>query len=155
MARPPTCRTTAIGATSPTPCAPPVVSGRSCPSTCSRSPSTTSSASPPRRHDVSRPHVVIVGAGFGGLDCAKQLVNEPVDVTIVDRHNFHTFQPLLYQVATAGLASSDVAYPVRGLFQDAANVRFRTGEVDGVDWDAARLHLTDGTTLPFDELVLA
>lgn len=103
----------------------------------------------------ARAHVVIVGAGFGGLDCTKQLVNEPVDVTLVDRHNFHTFQPLLYQVATAGLAASDIAYPVRGLFQDAANVRFRTGEVDAVDWDASRLRLTDGTHLPFDNLVLA
>ena len=99
--------------------------------------------------------VVIVGAGFGGLDCAKELVNESVDVTLVDRHNFHTFQPLLYQVATAGLASSDVAYPVRGIFQDAANVRFRTGEVTGVDWTANRLHLLDGSHLDFDHLVLA
>ena len=104
---------------------------------------------------MSRPRVVIVGAGFGGLDCAKELVNEPVDVTIVDRHNFHTFQPLLYQVATAGLASSDVAYPVRGIFQDAANVRFRTGDVTGVDWERKRLGLSDGAELPFDTLVLA
>jgi NADH dehydrogenase len=99
--------------------------------------------------------VVIVGAGFGGIDCAKELVNEPVDVTIVDRHNFHTFQPLLYQVATAGLSSSDVAYPVRGIFQDAANVRFRTGEVTGVDWDRNVLSLADGVDLAFDTLVLA
>jgi NADH dehydrogenase len=99
--------------------------------------------------------VVIVGAGFGGLDCAKQLVNEPVDVTIIDRHNFHTFQPLLYQVATAGLSSSDVAYPVRGIFQDAANVRFRSGTVTGVDWSSNRVGLADGDEIPFDELVLA
>ncbi|MEA3020345.1 MAG: hypothetical protein QOI47_1869 [Actinomycetota bacterium] len=99
--------------------------------------------------------MVIVGAGFGGLDCAKQLINEPLDVTIVDRHNFHTFQPLLYQVATAGLSSSDVAYPVRGIFQDAANVRFRTGEVRAVDWHAKRLTLADGSDLAFDNLVLA
>lgn len=102
-----------------------------------------------------RPRVVVVGAGFGGLDCAKALINEPVDVTIVDRHNFHTFQPLLYQVATAGLAASDVAYPVRGIFQDAANVRFRSGEVTGLDWDRRRLALSDGAELPFDNLVLA
>ena len=101
------------------------------------------------------PRVVIVGAGFGGLDCAHQLVNEPVDVTIIDRHNFHTFQPLLYQVATSGLASSDVAYPVRGIFQDAANVRFRCAEVDGVDWEGKRLALGDGTSVAFDHLVLA
>jgi NADH dehydrogenase len=104
---------------------------------------------------VSRPNVVIVGAGFGGIDCAKALVNEPVDVTIVDRHNFHTFQPVLYQVATAGLASSDVAYPVRGIFQDAAIVRFRTGDVTGVDWDRNTLAMADGASLPFDNLVLA
>jgi NADH dehydrogenase len=104
---------------------------------------------------VARPHVVIVGAGFGGIDCAKELVNEPVDVTIVDRHNFHTFQPLLYQVATAGLSSSDVAYPVRGIFQDATNVRFRTGTVTGVDFDAKRLAMADGTDLSYDTLVLA
>jgi len=104
---------------------------------------------------MARPHVVIVGAGFGGLDCAKELVNEPVDVTIVDRHNFHTFQPLLYQVATAGLASSDVAYPVRGIFQDAANVRFRTGSVTGVDFEDRLVALSDGATIPYDRLVLA
>ena len=104
---------------------------------------------------MSRPHVVIVGAGFGGIDCAKELVNEPVDVTIVDRHNFHTFQPLLYQVATAGLSSSDVAYPVRGIFQDAANVRFRTGVVTGVDWKRNTLGLVDGAEIEFDQLVLA
>jgi NADH dehydrogenase len=102
-----------------------------------------------------RPQVVIVGAGFGGVDCAKVLVDEPLDVTLVDRHNFHTFQPLLYQVATSGLAASDVAYPVRGLFQDAANVRFRRGEVSGVDWDARRVLLSEGDPLPFDHLVVA
>ncbi|MGE0794375.1 MAG: NAD(P)/FAD-dependent oxidoreductase [Acidimicrobiia bacterium] len=99
--------------------------------------------------------VVIVGAGFGGIDCAKALVEAPVDVTLVDRHNFHTFQPLLYQVATAGLAASDVAYPVRGLFQDAPNVRVRVGEVTGVDWDAGRVALADGAHLAFDHLVVA
>jgi NADH:ubiquinone reductase (H+-translocating) len=104
---------------------------------------------------VARPHVVIVGAGFGGLDCARELVNKPIEVTLIDRHNFHTFQPLLYQVATAGLSSSDVAYPVRGIFQHAANVRFRTGEVAGVDWDTKRLSLTDGIDVAFDHLVLA
>ena len=106
-------------------------------------------------HNGRRPHVVVVGAGFGGIDCVKELVNKPIDVTLVDRHNFHTFQPLLYQVATSGLSSSDVAYPVRGIFQDAANVRFRIGEVVGVDWDAKRLSLTDSTELAFDNLVLA
>jgi NADH dehydrogenase len=104
---------------------------------------------------MGQPHVVIVGAGFGGIDCARELVNKPVEVTLVDRHNFHTFQPLLYQVATSGLSSSDVAYPVRGIFQDAGNVRFRTGVVAGVDWDTRCLSLTDGAELMFDHLVLA
>lgn len=104
---------------------------------------------------MGQPHVVIVGAGFGGIDCARELANKPLEVTLVDRHNFHTFQPLLYQVATSGLSSSDVAYPIRGIFRDAGNVRFRTGEVAGVDWDAKRLALTDGTALAFDHLVLA
>lgn len=99
--------------------------------------------------------MVIVGAGFGGIDCAKELINEPVEVTIIDRHNFHTFQPLLYQVATSGLSSSDVAYPVRGIFQNAANVRFRTADVAGVDWDHRHVQLADGATVRFDNLVLA
>jgi NADH dehydrogenase len=99
--------------------------------------------------------VVIVGAGFGGVDCAKALINEPLEVTLIDRHNFQTFQPLLYQVATSGLAASDVAYPVRGLFQDATNVRFRQGEVVGVDWDAHEVLLVEGDPLPFDHLVVA
>ena len=60
-------------------------------------------------------HVVIVGAGFGGLAAARELADAPVEVTLVDRNNFHTFQPLLYQVATSGLNAADVAYPVRGI----------------------------------------
>ena len=99
--------------------------------------------------------MVIVGAGFGGLDCARELANRPVDVTVVDRHNFHTFQPLLYQVATSGLSSSDVAYPIRGIFQNAPNVAFRNGEVTGVDWSTKRVLLADGASLAFDQLVLA
>ena len=79
--------------------------------------------------------VVIVGAGFGGLSAARTLVNEPVDVTIVDQRNFHTFQPLLYEVATAGLEAGDVAYPVRAIFGRSRNVTFRFGRVTGVDWE--------------------
>jgi len=82
---------------------------------------------------MARPHVVIVGAGFGGLAAAQELADAPVDVTIVDRNNFHTFQPLLYQVATSGLTPGDVAYPVRGIFQRQANVSFRRGVVRGAD----------------------
>ena len=82
---------------------------------------------------MARPHVVIVGAGFGGLATAKALRRAPVDVTLVDRHNFHTFQPLLYQVATSGLTPGDVAHPVRGIFQDQRNVAFRLATVTGAD----------------------
>ncbi len=69
------------------------------------------------------PRVVIVGAGFGGLACAAKLANAPVQITLVDRHNYHLFQPLLYQVATAALAPGDIAASVRSVFRDAANVR--------------------------------
>jgi NADH dehydrogenase len=98
----------------------------------------------------------VVGAGFGGLAAAKGLADAPVDVTIVDHHNFHTFQPLLYQVATAGLNAADVAYAVRGIFQRQHNVAFRLGEVTGADWDTRTLLLDGGeTSVPFDYLVLA
>ena len=102
-----------------------------------------------------RPHVVVIGAGFGGLAVAKELEDAPVDVTIVDRHNFHTFLPLLYQVATAGLNPADVAYPVRGIFQSQPNVSFRHAEVSGVDWHARAVRFADGTDLAFDHLVVA
>lgn len=103
---------------------------------------------------ASRPHVVILGAGFAGLQCARRLVNEPVDVTLVDRNNYSTFTPLLYQVATAGLSGSDVAYPIRGYFHDAANVRIRTAEVTAIDVERQVVTLDDGE-LRFDHLVLA
>src|SRR5258706_9610037 len=98
--------------------------------------------------------VVIVGAGFGGLAAAKEFAGSPHHVTIVDRHNYHTFQPLLYQVATAGLNAADVAYAVRGIFQRQSNVTFRRAHVTGVDWSTNTLELEDGT-LPFDQLVVA
>lgn len=98
--------------------------------------------------------VVVIGAGFGGLAAVKELADAPVHVTIVDRHNFHTFQPLLYQVATAGLNAADVAYAVRGIFQRQRNVSFRQAEVIGIDWDRHVLLLDDGE-LQFDQLVVA
>jgi NADH dehydrogenase len=100
---------------------------------------------------------VIVGAGFGGLSCAKELAGAPAQVTIIDQHNFHTFQPLLYQVATAGLNAADVAYSVRGIFQRQDNVDFRQARVTGVDWDARTLELDCGAQPPlvFDKLVVA
>ena len=101
------------------------------------------------------PKVVVVGAGFGGLEVARHLAGRPVDLTLVDRNNFHTFQPLLYQVATAGLNAADVANVVRGLFHGQPNVRFRQGTVTGVDWANRRVEVEGEPSLPFDHLVLA
>jgi len=102
-----------------------------------------------------RPHVVIVGAGFGGLNAAKQLEKQPVDVTLIDRHNYHTFQPLLYQVATSGLNAADVGYVVRGLFRRQRRVFFRKGNVTGVDWESHQVLLEHEDPMSFDHLVVA
>jgi NADH dehydrogenase len=99
--------------------------------------------------------VVIVGAGFAGLAAARTLVGEPVDVTIVDQRNFHTFQPMLYEVATAGLDPGDVAYPIRVIFGKAPNVTFRFARVTGVDWDDRHVALEDAAPLPFDSIIVA
>ena len=99
--------------------------------------------------------VVVVGAGFGGLAVARGLRDADADVTVVDRNNFHTFQPLLYQVATAGLNAADVAYVVRGVLRGIDNVTFRQGTVTAVDWHQQTVALADGATLPFDQLVIA
>ena len=104
---------------------------------------------------ANRHHVVVVGAGFGGLAAARHLRDAPVDVTVLDARNHHTFQPLLYQVATAGLDGDDIAFPIRGIFGRQANARVRLGEVRSVDLDARRLHLADGHDVAYDELVLA
>ena len=99
--------------------------------------------------------VVIVGAGFGGLACARKLDGAPVQVLLLDRHNYHLFTPLLYQVATGLLNPSDIAYPLRAIFRRSRNVRFRQATVDGVDLGRRVVRLTDGAELPFDYLVLA
>jgi NADH dehydrogenase len=105
---------------------------------------------------VTQPRVVVVGAGFGGLAAAKVLARLPVVATVVDRRNYHTFQPLLYQVATAGLDASSIAYPVRGVVARGRHrVGFRLGEVDSVDWDARQVLLSDGGALAYDYLILA
>ena len=101
------------------------------------------------------PEIVVIGAGFGGIEVARRLRDQPVDVTLVDQHNFHTFQPLLYQVATSGLNAADVAHAVRGLFQRQSNLQFRQATVTGVDWAARRVHVDGQPDLPFDHLVVA
>jgi NADH dehydrogenase/putative oxidoreductase len=100
------------------------------------------------------PRVVIVGAGFGGLTCAAGLRTAPVRVTLIDRHNYHLFQPLLYQVATSSLSAGDIATPVRGLFRDQFNTDVIYGEVTGVD-GARREVIVAGKRIAYDYLVLA
>jgi NADH dehydrogenase len=101
------------------------------------------------------PRVVIVGAGFGGLRLARTLRKVPVEVLLIDRNNYHTFQPLLYQVATAGLEPEEIAHTVRGIFQRHPRFRFRLGTVVGVDWPARAVLMDDGGRIAFDYLVLA
>ncbi len=100
------------------------------------------------------PHVVVVGAGFAGMKTAQKLAGKPVRVTVVDRRNYHLFQPLLYQVATAGLSPDEIAYPVRAIFQDKKNIDFLLAEVTGVDFDA-RIIQTERGLLAYDYLILA
>ena len=103
----------------------------------------------------ARPRVVIVGAGFGGLSAARALARTPVEVTVIDRRNFHLFQPLLYQVATAGLTPSDIAWPIRSILRDQRNARVVLGTVTGVDTAAREVRLADGSRHGYDWLVLA
>ena len=103
----------------------------------------------------NNPHVVIVGAGFGGLGVAEELAHVPVDVILIDRHNYHTFQPLLYQVATSLLNAEDVGAPVRSLFRHQDNVTFRMATVTGVDVPNHKIQLDDGNQIAYDYLVLA
>ena len=103
---------------------------------------------------MSRPRVVIAGAGFGGLTCARALKRAPVDILLVDRNNYHLFTPLLYQVASALLDPGEIARPVRQLIRPLHNADFRQASITGVDFDGRRL-LTDRGDIPYDYLVLA
>ncbi len=100
------------------------------------------------------PHIVIVGAGFGGIETARRLAKAPVQITLIDRHNYHLFQPLLYQVAIAGLVPSQIAYPLRTIFRKQKNLIFQMGEVNSIDFDSRYVKL-DGSIIAYDYLILA
>src|SRR5579863_4667123 len=102
-----------------------------------------------------RPHVVIVGSGFGGLNAASRLARQPVDITVVDRDNYHGFWPLLYQVATAGLGPDDIAHPIRGIYASHPNISVRMATVTDVDLDHRLVRLEDGDTVAYDYLIMA
>ncbi len=104
--------------------------------------------------EVKVPRVVIVGCGFGGLQVAKSLRNAPVQVVMLDKNNYHTFQPLLYQVATAGLEADSIAYPIRKIFKGQNNFHFRLGEVTSISEGANEIETTIGK-LKYDFLVIA
>ena len=105
---------------------------------------------------AGQPHrIVVVGAGFGGLEAIHHLKGAPVEITLVDRRNHHIFQPLLYQVATASLATSEIAWPIRHLMRGRPEVTTLLGEVGGIDAPARQVHLKDGAKLAYDTLILA
>ena len=110
----------------------------------------------PTRESVPavKPHVVIVGAGFGGLQAARALRDAPVQVTVIDRNNHHLFQPLLYQVATASLSPADICAPIRGVLSKQKNAEVLMGEVTGVDPRTQRVLMQD-RSVPYDYLILA
>ena len=102
----------------------------------------------------SIPHVVIIGAGFGGLYAARSLAKADVSVTLVDRRNHHTFQPLLYQVATAALSPGEIAYPIRHIFRKDENVSVLLAEATGIDLQRRKVQL-DADELFYDYLIVA
>ncbi len=104
---------------------------------------------------TERPHVVIVGAGFGGLACAQALGKSEIDVTVIDRRNHNLFQPLLYQVATAALSPADISEPIRRTLGRYPNINVVMGEVTTVDQSRRTVGLKDGVSIPYDRLVLA
>src|SRR5690348_3762825 len=114
-------------------------------------------AAPPtaqRRASAGRPRVVILGAGFAGLSAAKALAEAPVDVTVIDRRNYHLFQPLLYQVATAGLSPAEIATPIRSILRDQRNTRVLLGRVGAIDKELRTVEV-EGRSVPYDTLIVA
>jgi NADH dehydrogenase len=106
------------------------------------------------QRQADRPHVVIIGAGFGGLYAARSLARAPVRVTVLDRRNHHLFQPLLYQVATGALNPSDIAYPIRSVLRPQKNARVLLGDASRVDTAARRVEI-DGDAIDYDYLIVA
>jgi NADH:ubiquinone reductase (H+-translocating) len=104
---------------------------------------------------TARPRVVIVGSGFGGLNAVTRLASAPVDVTLIDRDNYHGFWPLLYEVATAALGAENIAHPIRSTCSRYSNVRVRLGTVSGVDLDTQQVEVDGDLKLPYDYLILA
>ena len=100
------------------------------------------------------PHVAIIGAGFGGLEAAKHLAKAPVQITLIDKRNYHLFQPLLYQVAIAGLSPVQIAHPVRAIFRRQRNLNFLMAEVSDIDFKARKV-LTEHKSLDYDYLILS
>src|SRR3954453_5869332 len=104
---------------------------------------------------MSRPHVVVIGSGLGGIRATNRLTEVDVDITLIDANNFHTFQPLLYQVATAGLDADDIGFPIRRIFRRNRSVTFVLGEVTAIDLAGQLVTVHDGRTFNFDFLVIA
>src|SRR5262245_23155620 len=102
-----------------------------------------------------RPLVLVLGGGFAGIGAVRALKDADADVVVVDRHDYHTFQPLLYQVATALLEQSSVGHPIRDLFQEQPNVRVHLDEVTGIDLDQRRVTFAEMAPITYDYLVLA
>src|SRR5436190_6998168 len=100
------------------------------------------------------PHIVIIGAGFGGMEVARRLSKPPVTITLIDKHNYHLFQPLLYQVAIAGLLPTQIAYPLRTIFRKQKNITFQMGEVTEINLKSRYIKM-DGSVIAYDYLVLA
>ena len=109
----------------------------------------TSSKSP-----LSKQKIVVVGGGFGGIELIKRLRNSDFEITLVDKHNYHTFQPLLYQVASGGLGADSIGYPFRLIFRNQKNFTFRMAEVQSIDAGSKQIQTSTGT-IPYDHLVLA
>src|SRR5215203_5119719 len=111
--------------------------------------------------DARAHKVVVVGGGFGGLQAVARLAWAPVEVTLIDRRNFHLFQPLTYQVATGALSPEEICYPLRAIFKRRRNVRVLLGEVDGFDLEGRTVRVEPGAgetepfTVPYDTLIVA